>query len=233
MKLLGFIGGMNWQSTVEYYKTINKLVNERLGKNYSAKIILYSVNFEEILELEMQNDWRAVTDKMIEISNSLEMAGAEALVICSNTMHLIAEDLEKNASIPIISIIDATAESLKNNNIKFIGLLGTKFTMAGEFYKKALTEKHGLKVSIPNSEDIEVINDIIYKELAYGIINPSSKKELLRIINNLISQGVQGIILGCTELPLIIQKEDIHVPLFDTLETHMKAALEYSLTDNK
>ncbi len=233
MKLLGFIGGMNWQSTVEYYKTINKLVSERLGKNYSAKIILYSVNFEEILELEMQNDWRAVTDKMIEISNSLEMAGAEALVICSNTMHLIAEDLENNASIPIISVIDATAESLKNNNIKFIGLLGTKFTMTRDFYKKTLTEKHGLKVSIPNSEDIEVINDIIYKELAYGIINPSSKKELLRIINNLISQGVQGIILGCTELPLIIQKEDIQVPLFDTLETHMKAALEYSLTDNK
>lgn len=233
MKLLGFIGGMNWQSTVEYYKTINKLVSERLGKNYSAKIILYSVNFEEILELEMQNDWRAVTDKMIEISNSLEMAGAEALVICSNTMHLIAEDLEKNSSIPIISVIDATAESLKNNNIKFIGLLGTKFTMTRDFYKKTLTEKHGLKVSIPNSEDIEVINDIIYKELAYGIINPSSKKELLRIINNLISQGVQGIILGCTELPLIIQKEDIQVPLFDTLETHMKAALEYSLTDNK
>lgn len=232
MKLLGFIGGMNWQSTVEYYRTINKLTNDKLGNNHSARIIIYSVDFEEVLKLEMLNDWDSIKNKMTEIANNLEKAGAEALIICSNTMHLITEDLEKVSKIPIINVIDATAESIKNKDIESVGLLGTKFTMASGFYKERLIKKHGLKVLIPESSDIDTINNIIYKELAYGIINPNSKKELLRITNDLIIKGAQGVILGCTELPLILRQDEIDKPLFDTLEIHMKAALEYSLGAN-
>lgn len=231
MKLLGFIGGMNWQSTAEYYKTINNLVNQRLGGNHSARLIIYSVDFEEILSLEMKNNWDSIGNKMAEISQDLEKAGARGLVLCSNTMHLVAEGLEKVTSIPIINVIDATAEEIKKNRIESIGLLGTKFTMEREFYKNRLKEKHGLKVLVPDSKSIDIINNIIYKELAYGKINPTSKKEIKRIVENLISDGAEGIILGCTELPMIINSKEVDVPLFDTLKIHMLAAMNFSLED--
>lgn len=231
MKLLGFIGGMNWQSTAEYYKTINNLVNQRLGGNHSARVIIYSVDFEEILSLEMQNNWDSIGNKMAEISQDLEKAGARGLVLCSNTMHLVAEDLEKVTNIPIINVIDTTAEEIKKNRIESIGLLGTKFTMEREFYKNRLKEKHGLKVLVPDSKGIGIINNIIYKELAYGKINPTSKKEIRRIVENLISDGAEGIILGCTELPMIINSKEVDVPLFDTLKIHMLAAMNFSLED--
>ncbi len=231
MKLLGFIGGMNWQSTAEYYKTINNLVNQRLGGNHSARLIIYSVDFEEILSLEMQNNWDSIGNKMAEISQDLEKAGARGLVLCSNTMHLVAEDLEKVTNIPIINVIDATAEEIKKNRIESIGLLGTKFTMEREFYKNRLKEKHGLKVLVPDSKSIDIINNIIYKELAYGKINPTSKKEIKRIVENLILDGAEGIILGCTELPMIINSKEFDVPLFDTLKVHMLAAMNFSLED--
>lgn len=231
MKLLGFIGGMNWQSTAEYYKTINNLVNQRLGGNHSARLIIYSVDFEEILSLEMKNNWDSIGNKMAEISQDLEKAGARGLVLCSNTMHLVAEDLEKVTNIPIINVIDATAEEIKKNRIESIGLLGTKFTMEREFYKNRLKEKHGLKVLVPDSKGIGIINNIIYKELAYGKINPTSKKEIKRIVENLISDGAEGIILGCTELPMIINSKEVDVPLFDTLKIHMLAAMNFSLED--
>jgi len=228
MKLLGFIGGMNWQSTVEYYKTINNLVNKRLGMNHSARIVFYSVDFEDILELEMQNNWELVKEKMGDISVSLEKAGAEGLVICSNTMHLIAEDLQNVTNIPIINVIDATADEIKKNRIDSVGLLGTKFTMEGEFYKNRLKDKHKLKVFIPESKDIEIINNIIYKELAYGNVNSNSKKEIKRIVEQLISDGADGIILGCTELPMIINPNETDALLFDTLLIHMRAAMNFS-----
>ena len=231
MKLLGFIGGMNWQSTVEYYKTINNLINQKLGENHSARLIIYSVDFEEILSLEMQNNWNSIKDKIIEISKALEKAGARGLVLCSNTMHLVAEDLEKVSNIPIINVIDATAEEIKKNKIESIGLLGTKFTMEREFYKNRLKEKHGLKVLVPDSKSIDIINNIIYKELAYGKVNLDSKKEIKRIVENLISDGAEGIILGCTELPMIINSKEVDVPLFDTLKIHMLAAMNFSLED--
>lgn len=229
MKLLGFIGGMNWQSTVEYYKTLNTLVNQKLGGNHSASVIIYSVDFDEILKLEMQNDWNLVKRKMIEISGSLEKAGAKGLVICSNTMHLIAEDLQKVSKIPVLNVIDATAEEIKKNGINSVGLLGTKFTMEGEFYRDRLENKYQLKVLIPSKNDIEKINNIIYNELAYGKINASSKKEIKRIIEYLILDGAEGIILGCTELPMLINSNETDIPLFDTLVIHMTAAMNFSL----
>jgi len=229
MKVLGLIGGMNWQSTIEYYKIINTIVNEKLGKSHSAKILLFSVDFEEILKLEMEDNWPQIKKIMIEITNSLKNGGAEAIIICSNTMHLIAEDLEKVSKVPLISVIDATAESIKKNNIKSVGLLGTKFTMEGDFYKKRLTEKHKLEVLTPNKKDIELINNIIYGELAKGIVNPNSKKEVKRIVRYLVSNGAEGIILGCTELPMLISQEEVTTPLFDTLKIHMMAAVKFSL----
>lgn len=229
MKLLGFIGGMNWQSTVEYYKNINNLINDKLGGNHSARLIVYSVDFEEILTLEMQNNWDLIKDKMIEISKNLEKAGAEGIVICSNTMHLIADDLEKVSKIPIINVIDATAEEVKKNEINSVGLLGTKFTMEAKFYKNRLTERHGLNVLVPGPNDIGIINTIIYKELAYGKINLTSKKEIKRIVEELVLGGAEGIILGCTELPMVIKPDEVDAPLFDTLKIHMLAAMNFSL----
>ncbi len=233
MKLLGFVGGMNWQSTVEYYKNINNLINDKLGGNHSARLIVYSVDFEEILTLEMQNKWDLIKDIMIEISENLEKAGAEGIVICSNTMHLIAEDLEKVSKIPLINVIDATAEEVKKNRINSVGLLGTKFTMETKFYKNRLTERHGLKVLVPESNDRTIINNIIYKELAYGNVNLVSKKEIKRIVDDLIIKGAEGIILGCTELPMLIDSKEVDVPLFDTLNIHMVAAMKFSLNDYK
>lgn len=229
MKVLGLIGGMNWQSTVEYYKILNTIVNEKLGSNHSAKIILYSVDFEEILTLEIENNWSDVKKIMGNIVANLENAGAEAIVICSNTMHLIAEDLEKISKVPLINVIDATAESVKKNKIISVGLIGTKFTIEGDFYKKRLSEKHGLKVLTPNKKDMELINNVIYNELAKGVINPESKKKFIRIVNELISNGAEGIILGCTELPILINQEEVKAPLFDTLRIHMMAAVKFSL----
>lgn len=229
MKLLGLIGGMNWQSTIEYYKKLNSLINEKLGGNHSAKVVLYSVDFEEILALEMQNRWDLIKEKMVDISVSLEKAGTKGIVICSNTMHLIAEELQDNINIPIINVIDATAEEIQNNGIKSIGLLGTKFTMEGDFYKKRLENKYGLKVLVPDHKDIELINDIIYKELAQGKVYLNSKKEMKRIHEKLVIAGAEGIILGCTELPMIIEPNETDLPLFDTLEIHMNKAMEFSL----
>jgi len=222
---------MNWQSTVEYYKNINNLINEKLGGNHSARLIVYSVDFEEILTLEMQDNWDLIKDKMVEISKSLEKAGAKGLVICSNTMHLIAEDLEKVSKIPIINVIDATAEEINKNRINSVGLLGTKFTMEAEFYKNRLTKRHGLNVLVPDRNDINIINNIIYKELAYGKINLTSKKEIKRIVEELILDGAEGIILGCTELPMIIKPDEVDTPLFDTLKIHMLAAMDFSLDE--
>jgi len=177
---------MSWQSTVEYYKNINNLINDKLGGNHSARLIIYSVDFEEILTLEMQNNWDLIKDKMIEISGNLEKAGTKGIVICSNTMHLIAEDLEKVSEIPIINVIDATDEEVKKNKINSVGLLGTKFTMEAKFYKNRLTERHGLNVLVPDPDDRAMINNIIYKELAYGNVNLASKKEIKRIVDDLI-----------------------------------------------
>ena len=186
MKLLGFISGMSWQSTVEYYKNINNLINDKLGGNHSARLIIYSVDFEEILTLEMQNNWDLIKDKMIEISGNLEKAGTKGIVICSNTMHLIAEELEKVSEIPRINVIDATDEEEKKNKINSVGLLGTKFTMEAKFYKNRLTERHGLNVLVPDPDDRAMLNNIIYKELAYGNVNLASKKEIKRIVDDLI-----------------------------------------------
>jgi len=232
MKLLGLIGGMSWENTIEYYRIINKMVKERLGGWNSAKLLLYSVNFEEILRLEEQEKWSKLTEIFIPIASNLEAAGCKALILCSNTIHKIADNIEKAISIPIIHVVDVTAEEIKIRGIKAIGLLGTKYTMEGDFYKQRLRQKHGLNVLIPTKAQREYINNAIYQELASGKLLDSTKEEFLKIIYQLKREGADGIILGCTEIPMLIKDEDVELQLFNTLKIHLQSAVEF-LLDNR
>jgi aspartate racemase len=229
LKLLGLIGGMSWENTIEYYRIINELIKEKLGSWNSAKLILYSVNFEEILSLENKDRWSEIVLIMTNISRNLENAGCEALMLCSNTMHKIADDLQNNISIPIINVVDETALIIKELKLKKVGLLGTKFTMEGDFYSKKLEEKYNISVIIPGKEDRDYIHSVIYNELAQNNLFDTTKQSLLRIIDKLKSQGAEGIILGCTEIPLLIKPEDLELPLFDTLKIHLNAAAQFIL----
>ncbi len=227
MRLLGLIGGMSWENTIEYYTVINQMVKLKLGGWNSAKILLYSVNFEEILPLQNNNEWDKIANIVSKISITLEKAGCGALVICSNTMHKIADQIQANISIPLINVIDETAKAIKAKNIKNIGLLGTKFTMEGDFYAHVLKKNYNLNPIIPVSAERNYIHEAIYNQFAQGVFLDKTKKEFLGIINNLQERGSEGIILGCTELPLLIKKDDVDIPLFDTLKIHMKSALEF------
>lgn len=229
MKLLGLIGGMSWESTIEYYRVLNEFIRTELGDWNSAKILLYSVNFEEILPLQNNNDWGQIEKKMFKICKILEIAGSSAIVICSNTMHMIADSLEEKLSIPIINVIDETAKVIKAMNIRTIGLLGTKFTMESGFYKNKLVDKYDLIVNLPEKEDRDYIHNTIYNEFALGRFFESTKKKYLRIINKLKKKGCEGIILGCTEIPLLIKQDDVDLILFNTLKIHLEAASHYAI----
>jgi len=230
LKLLGLIGGMSWENTIEYYRIINGLIKERTGKWNSAKLLLYSVNFDEILSLENKNRWSDIVLLMTNISRKLENAGCEALVICSNTMHKIADELQKNISIPIINVIDETALKIKELKLKKVGLLGTKFTMEGDFYLKKLEEKYNISVIGPQKDDRDYIHTAIYTEFAQNKFFDKTKQKFLIIIERLKNRGAEGIILGCTEIPLLIKPEDSELPLFDTLKIHLNAAADFLLS---
>jgi aspartate racemase len=225
MKTIGLLGGMSWESTINYYRIINEEVKNKLGGLNSAKICMYSVNFEEVEKFMRIGDWKTVGEKLSIAAAKIENGGADFLLICTNTMHIVAPEIEKNISIPILHIADATADEIKKNKIESIGLIGTKPTMEEDFYKKRLEKKHGINVLIPNESDRQIVHDVIFKELCLGKINTDSKKEYIRIIHNLEEQGAQGIILGCTEIILLVQPNDISVPVFDTTEIHAKAAV--------
>ena len=230
MKLLGLIAGMSWENTIDYYRIINEMVKERLGEWYSAEILLYSVNFEEVLNLQNQNNWNELIKLMIEISTKLETVGSKAIVICSNTMHKIANEIEAEISIPLINVIDETAKDIKSSKIQTVGLLGTKFTMEGGFYVEKLKKKYKIKCLIPDKVEREYIHNAIYHEFAKGTFLQSTRKEFIMIIENLIKNGAEGIILGCTELPLLIRSQDVKVSLYDTLRIHLKSAVDFSLS---
>lgn len=231
MKTIGLIGGMSWESTLEYYKILNESVKERVGGLHSARCVVYSFDFEEIEELQHQGNWNKLTELMIEAAQKLEKTGAELIIICTNTMHKMADEVQRAIKIPLIHIADATAEVTKEKRLKKVGLFGTKFTMEEDFYKKRITEKHGIEVIIPNKDERELIHNVIYNELCLGILNPESKARFKEIVENLISNGAEGIILGCTEIPLLIKQEDIQVPVFDTTTIHAKSAVEFALKD--
>ena len=230
MKLIGLIGGMSWENTIDYYRIINEMVKKELGEWYSAEILLYSVNFEEVLHLQNQDNWNELVKLMIIICKKLELAGSKAIVICSNTMHKIATEIETEISIPLINVVDETAKAIKSMDIKTVGLLGTKFTMEGNFYTEKLNEKYEINTLIPGKSEREYIHQAIYQEFAKGKFLESTKEKFLRIIEKLIKKGVEGIILGCTELPMLINSQDVSVPLYDTLKIHLRAAVDFSLT---
>lgn len=228
MKTIGLIGGMSWESTVTYYKIINETVKERLGGLHSAKCILYSVDFQEIEECQANGNWEKSGEILGEAANNLEKAGADFIVICTNTMHKVVNQIKEKISIPILHIAEMTAEKILEKGLKNIALLGTKYTMEQDFYKSKLIEK-GINVIIPDKNDIEIINEVIYDELCLGTINSDSKKKFLEIVDKLRNKGVEGIILGCTEIGLLIKNEDTDVPLFDTAIIHAEQAAIYSI----
>ena len=228
LKTIGLIGGMSWESTVTYYKIINETVKEKLGRLHSAKCILYSVDFQEIEECQANGNWEKSGEILGEAAYNLEKAGADFIVICTNTMHKVVNQIKEKISIPILHIAEMTAEKILEKGLKNIALLGTKYTMEQDFYKSKLIEK-GINVIIPDKNDIETINEVIYDELCLGSINFNSKKKFLEIVDKLRSKGAEGIILGCTEIGLLIKNKDTDVPLFDTAIIHAEQAAMYSI----
>jgi len=229
MKKIGMIGGMSWESSIEYYRIVNQTVREKLGGLHSAKSIMYSVEFAEIEALQHQNRWDELASIMIEAARSLEKGGADFVIICTNTMHKLYDEIQNNIQIPVLNIADATAEKIKTEGIDRVALLGTRFTMEEDFYKGRLVDKYGLDVIVPSSEQMEIVHRVIYDELCAGIIKPDSQQKYAEIIECLVAEGAGGIILGCTEIGLLVKPENSSVPLFDTTEIHAKAAVKYAL----
>lgn len=231
MKTIGLIGGMSWESSIEYYRIINETAKAKLGGLHSAKSLMVSVDFADVEILQQQGRWAEAAQMLVEVAKSLQKGGADFLVLCTNTMHKVADEIQERVNLPFLHIADATAQRVNGAGIQNIGLLGTRFTMEEEFYKGRLSEKYGLNVMIPNAQEREVVHRVIYEELVLGRIEPRSKAQYLDIIEQMVSQGAEGIILGCTEIGLLVQQTDSQVPLFDTTRIHAEAAVEYSLQE--
>ena len=232
MKIIGLIGGMSWESSVEYYRIINEEVKSKLGGLHSAKCLLYSVDFEEIEHYQADGDWEKSGELLGEVAQSLEKAGADFIVLCTNTMHKVFQSIEEKISIPILHIADATANQIIKNDINTVGLLGTKYTMEQDFYKSRL-ESHGIKVIVPNTIERNVVNQVIYEELCLGNTEQSSRDYYKKVIMNLVDNGAEGIILGCTEIGLLIKPADSEIQLFDTTVIHAIEAVNKALEDSK
>ena len=229
MKTIGLIGGMSWESTLSYYKIINQYTNKLLGNQNNAKSIVYTVNFEEIEQLQHQNRWSEASEILHNASVSLQNAGADFIIICTNTMHKLLPQIKQNINIPFLHIAQATADEIKTHNIKRIGLLGTKFTMEENFYKQILIDEN-LDVVIPNKQDIEIVHKIIYSELCLGSIKEDSKQKFINIVKKM--NNIEGIILGCTEIGLLINQDNFSaIRVFDTTEIHAKQAVKYALNN--
>lgn len=232
MKTIGLIGGMSWESTIPYYRLLNEGVKQQLGGLHSAKCILYSVDFYDIERMQQAGDWDAAGAVLAAAARSLEAAGADFILLCTNTMHKVAGSIEAAVTIPLLHIADATAAAIKQAGCRRVGLLGTKFTMQQPFYRERLSEQHGIEVLLPNEAEQDSLHQIIYQELCQGVINPESKQTVRKMMAGLAWQGVDGIILGCTEIGLLVGKADAAVPLFDTTVIHAAAAVRLALTDN-
>ncbi|MFH0789990.1 MAG: aspartate/glutamate racemase family protein [Pseudomonadota bacterium] len=233
MKTIGIIGGVSWVSSLEYYRLMNEMVRDELGGLYSAKILMYSIDFGEFSKQERlaeRGDWAPLRRTMIDAAQRLERGGADFIVIASNTMNSFADLIAANVKIPIIHIADVTGAKVKGRGIKTVALLGTTYTMEQNFYRDILKKKYGLKVVTPTKSEREYINTVIFDELCAGKINKKSKEQFIRIIDRLVKkEGAEGVILGCTEIPLLIKQEDVSVPVFDTTAIHVEAAVKYSL----
>jgi len=229
MKTIGLLGGMSWESSVEYYRLINEEVKRRLGGLHSAQCLLWSFDFAEIEALQMADDWDSASQKMISAAQSLERGGADGIVICTNTMHKLAPQVQAAIRIPILHIADTTAQKICADGLNTIGLLGTRFTMEQDFYKGRLIDNFGLTVITPNDADRKIIHDVIYDELCLGDVRDDSRKEYLRIMDDLTARGAQGVILGCTEITLLIKPEHTPIRLYDTTLLHALSAVNWAL----
>ena len=229
MKTIGLIGGMSWESSLEYYRIVNETVKEKLGGLHSCKCLMYSVDFGVIEALQHQNKWDELTKLMIEAAQNLKHGGADFIVICTNTMHKMAPEIETATELNVLHIADFTGAAISKDQIQKVGLLGTRFTMEGDFYKKRLKDNYDIEVIIPEDADRQIIHDIIYNELCLGIIKDDSRQKYIDIINKLCANGAEGIILGCTEIPLLIKQSDVLIPVYDTTKIHAESAVEFAL----
>lgn len=229
MKTIGLIGGMSWESTVSYYQAINKGVNEQLGGLHSAKLILYSVDFAEIERHQHLGQWDKAATILINAASAVEKAGADAVLICTNTMHKVAEQVETAISVPLIHIADSTAQVLQQNHVATVGLLGTRFTMEEDFYKQRLVDNFSINVLTPSKPNRELIHNVIYEQLCKGVICEASREAYIKIINSLGAQGAQAVILGCTEIALLVNQSHTDMPLYDTTTIHANAAVNFVL----
>jgi aspartate racemase len=231
MKTIGLLGGMSWESTELYYRWINEGIKQRLGGLHSAKIVLVSVDFQEIETLQHKGDWHTAGEILAGAAQQIEAGGADFLLICTNTMHKVAPQIEQAINIPILHLADATAERVKQRGIQRVGLLGTNFTMEQDFYRGRLEQKHGLEVIVPSPEDRQIVHNIIYDELCLGTVNGVSRAAYLRIIDDMVAAGAEGIIEGCTEIVMLVRQEHTDVPLFDTTAIHAEAAVNWALSE--
>ena len=231
MKTIGLLGGMSWESTAIYYRVLNEGIKSALGGFHSARIAMVSVDFDEIEKLQQAGDWEQMAQLLAAAAKSVETAGADFLLICTNTMHKVSPQIEQAISIPLLHIADATAEQLLRDQITCVGLLGTQFTMEQDFYKRRLSEKFGIEVVIPDAKDRKLVHEVIYDELCMGKIEDSSRSSYVKIIHKLKQQGAEAVILGCTEIALLVQQAHTPVPLYDTTEIHAQQAIRYALAD--
>lgn len=229
MKTIGLIGGISWVSTIDYYRIINSTVNARLGGNESAKIILHSVNYAEIVSLTYKGDWDGIAAIITVAAQNVERSGANCLLLCANTMHQIAERIQAAISIPIIHVADITAKAVSDKKISKVLLLGTRYTMAAPFYPQRLKQR-GIEMVVPEQEDIEFVNNSIYNEMGQGIFLPETKKTYLDIIEKHRAKGVGGVVLGCTEIPQLLKQDECPIPVFDTTSLHATAAVDFALS---
>jgi aspartate racemase len=223
---IGLIGGMSSESSAEYYRIINQAVRERAGGTHSARSLMYSVDFSEIEQLQHAGDWAALTAQMIDAARRLERGGADMVLLCTNTMHRVADEVSASVRIPLLHIADPTADKIKAGGLRRVGLLGTAFTMEQSFYRGRLAEKHGLEVLVPDAADRKAVHEIIYQELVVGVVSEESRAIFRQVIARLVDQGAEAIILGCTEIMLLVRSEDSAVPIFDTTTLHALAAVE-------
>ena len=230
MKTIGLIGGLSWQSSIEYYRIINQQVSDRLGGLHSGKIVLVSLDFAEIEALQVQERWQDVSGEMVSAAQRVESGGADFLLICTNTLHMFADEVQAAVSIPLLHIADATAYAVQAAGLTSVALLGTRYTMEADFYTDRLRGLHRLNVLIPNDQDRRIIDHVIYNELVLGKFNPESKDEYIRIIEGQVESGAEGVILGCTEIGLLVNESHINVPVFDTARIHAQQAVELSLS---
>jgi aspartate racemase len=231
MRMIGLIGGMSWESSAEYYRIINQGIRDQRGPTASARCLLWSFNFSDIEELQHRGDWESLTARMVDTAQKLETAGAEVLLICTNTMHRMAQEVQSAVSVPLLHIADPTAKRIKAAGFHKIGLLGTAFTMEHDFYKGRLAQEHGLSVIVPNDEDRATVHRIIYDELVAGKVISDSRDAYREIIARMVEAGAEAVILGCTEIMLLVQPEDSSVPIFDTTALHANAAIEFALSE--